>query len=97
MTSSTCSPSTDAPYLADGAIAPLTSGTIPHAPHAVVLSPRELQVAGLIAQGLPNKCIGRSLGISPWTVATHVKRVFGKLGVTSRAEMVGVLVRLGVL
>jgi two-component system, NarL family, nitrate/nitrite response regulator NarL len=69
----------------------------PMTPHPTALSPRELEVAGFIAQGLPNKCIGLRLGISPWTVATHVRRIFGKLGVSSRAEMVGVLVKLGVL
>lgn len=58
----------------------------------VQLSPRELAIASLIAKGLPNKCIGDILDISPWTVATHLRRIFVKLGVTSRAAMVA---RLG--
>ena len=41
-----------------------------------------------IAQGLPNKCIGAVLDISAWTVATHLRRIFAKLGVTSRAAMI---------
>jgi two-component system nitrate/nitrite response regulator NarL len=57
-----------------------------------LLSPRELAIARLIAKGLPNKCVGDLLEISPWTVATHLRRIFGKLGVTSRAAMVA---RLG--
>jgi len=56
------------------------------------LSPRELAIARLIAKGMPNKCIGDILEISPWTVATHLRRIFVKLDVTSRAAMVA---RLG--
>ena len=52
------------------------------------LSPRELAIAQLIAQGLPNKIIGNRLKISPCTVSTHLRRIFNKLGVTSRAAMV---------
>ena len=52
------------------------------------LSPREKEIVRLVAEGLPNKCIGAVLEISCWTVATHVQRIFGKLGVTSRAAMV---------
>jgi DNA-binding NarL/FixJ family response regulator len=52
------------------------------------LSPREKEIVRLVAEGLPNKCIGAVLDISCWTVATHVQRIFSKLGVTSRAAMV---------
>ena len=52
------------------------------------LSPRELAIARLIAKGLPNKSISDILEISPWTVATHLRRIFVKLDVTSRAAMV---------
>lgn len=55
------------------------------------LSPRELAIARLIAQGLPNKTIGTILDISPWTVATHIRRIFTKLDVTTRAAMVAKL------
>ena len=55
---------------------------------AVSLSPREQEIARLVAKGLPNKAIAAVLEISPWTVATHLRRVFGKLAVSSRAEMV---------
>jgi two-component system, NarL family, nitrate/nitrite response regulator NarL len=58
----------------------------------VQLSPRELTIAKLIASGLPNKSIGDILEISPWTVATHLRRIFVKLNVTSRAAMVARLV-----
>lgn len=52
------------------------------------LSPRELEIVRLIAEGHPNKVIAAVLDISAWTVSTHIRRIFGKLSVTSRAAMV---------
>jgi DNA-binding CsgD family transcriptional regulator len=52
------------------------------------LSPRELQIARLVADGATNRAIARTLDISLWTVSTHLRRVFAKVGVCSRAEMV---------
>ncbi|MBI0539368.1 LuxR family transcriptional regulator [Roseomonas sp. KE2513] len=54
----------------------------------VRLSPREAEIIRLVANGLPNKCIGAMLDISAWTVATHLRRIFAKLGVNSRAAMI---------
>ncbi len=54
----------------------------------ISLSPREKAIANLVAQGLPNKCIGSQLNISPWTVSTHLRRMFTKLNVTSRTAMI---------
>jgi DNA-binding CsgD family transcriptional regulator len=59
-----------------------------HCAETCHLSPREKEIVRLVAEGLPNKCIGAVLEISCWTVATHVQRIFTKLGVTSRAAMV---------
>jgi two-component system, NarL family, nitrate/nitrite response regulator NarL len=53
----------------------------------ITLSPRERAIAQLVAQGLDNKSIGKKLGITHWTVATYLRRIFGKLGVTSRTAM----------
>lgn len=58
------------------------------AAESVHLSPRELEVARMIAKGYPNKIIASVLEISVWTVSTHLRRIFAKLGVTSRAAMV---------
>src|SRR5262245_27981116 len=69
----------------------------PTPPARVSLSPRELAIARLIAKGLPNKCIGDILEISQWTVATHLRRMFVKLGVTTRAAMVARLVEENLL
>lgn len=69
----------------------------PQAYNPVNLSPRERSIARLVAQGLPNKCIGKELGISRWTVATHLRRVFKKLDVNSRAEMTARLIEANLL
>lgn len=53
------------------------------------LSPRELEIVRMVAKGLPNKTIASVLQISAWTVSSHLRRIFGKLGVTSRTEMIG--------
>ena len=55
---------------------------------AVSLSPRESEIARMIAKGYPNKTIASVLEISVWTVSTHLRRIFAKLGVTSRTAMV---------
>jgi DNA-binding CsgD family transcriptional regulator len=54
----------------------------------VVLSPRELEIARMVAWGYPNKTIAAVLEISLWTVSTYLRRIFAKLGVSSRAAMV---------
>jgi DNA-binding CsgD family transcriptional regulator len=69
----------------------------PLAPTHVSLTPRELAIADLVAKGLPNKCIGDILEISPWTVGTHLRRMFAKLDVTSRAAMVARLLEENLL
>ncbi len=53
-----------------------------------LLTERELQIATLVASGRPNKQIANQLRISEWTVSTHLRRIFIKLGVDSRAAMV---------
>lgn len=54
----------------------------------VALSPREREIARMVACGHTNQAIADVLGISAWTVSTHLRRIFGKLGVNSRAAMV---------
>ena len=55
---------------------------------AVRLSPREREIARMVARGYPNKTIAAVLEISSWTVGTHLRHIFAKLGVSSRAAMV---------
>lgn len=61
------------------------------------LSPREQEIVRMVAKGHPNKVIADVLNISSWTVCTHLRRIFAKLGVGSRAAMVAQLLELGVL
>ena len=53
------------------------------------LSPRELEVLRLLAEGLVNKEISDRLGLSMPTVATYIRRIYGKLHVRSRAAAIG--------
>jgi DNA-binding NarL/FixJ family response regulator len=52
----------------------------------VELTPREEQVLDLLRQGLANKQIARSLGISQATVKAHLTSVFQRIGVTDRVQ-----------
>ena len=52
------------------------------------LSAQELQIAKLAAQGLSNREIGQRLYLSPRTIGSHLYRIFPKLDITSRTELV---------
>jgi DNA-binding CsgD family transcriptional regulator len=56
-------------------------------PPATGLTPQELQVARLVAEGLPNREVAARLFVSPRTVEFHLRNVFAKAGVTSRTEL----------
>jgi DNA-binding CsgD family transcriptional regulator len=62
---------------------------------ALPLSPREQEIVRMVAQGYQNKIIAAVLNISSWTVCTHLRRIFAKLGVSSRAAMVARLADFG--
>ena len=51
------------------------------------LSPQELQIASMVIRGLTNREIGERLFISHRTVGSHLYRMFPKLGISSRAEL----------
>jgi DNA-binding NarL/FixJ family response regulator len=59
----------------------------------LLLSPREMDIARLIVDGLPTKLIASSLGLRPCTVSTYSKRIYLKLNVNSRAGLVAKLLR----
>lgn len=61
------------------------------------LTPRELEILALVAQGLSNKLIARAVDISEGTVKTHVKNILEKLDATSRTEALAVAARRGLI
>jgi DNA-binding NarL/FixJ family response regulator len=61
------------------------------------LSPRELEILGLLAAGLGNKQVAARLGISEHTVKTHVTSILEKLDAYTRAEAVAIGARLGLI
>jgi DNA-binding NarL/FixJ family response regulator len=66
-------------------------------PGGDTLSPREIEVLKLVADGLSNPDIGRRLHISEATVKTHLLRTYGKLGVDDRTAAVTTAIRRGIL
>jgi DNA-binding CsgD family transcriptional regulator len=56
-----------------------------------LLSPREAEIARMVSRGYTNKTIAAVLDISLWTVSTHLRRIFAKLGVSNRAAMVAIV------
>jgi two-component system nitrate/nitrite response regulator NarL len=78
--------------------APVLSPKDPSSPMLVEeLTPRELEVLDLLAEGLSNKAIAHRLSISDHTVKFHVNAVMGKLGAQSRTEAVVRATRLGLI
>lgn len=62
--------------------------SVMHAKDAAVLSKREEQVCQSVAAGLSNREISRKLGLSEHTVKNHLFRIFDKLGISTRIELV---------
>ena len=61
------------------------------------LTPRELDVLRLLAEGLPNKAIARRLDISDQTVKFHVAAICGKLAAANRTDAVRLAFQRGLL
>jgi DNA-binding NarL/FixJ family response regulator len=75
-----------------GMVTPVAGRRQEAAARLAVLSPREAEIAGLVAEGLSNAEIGRRLHMSEPTIKTYVSRVLTKLDRTNRVE-VALLVR----
>ncbi|WP_236654498.1 LuxR C-terminal-related transcriptional regulator, partial [Streptacidiphilus anmyonensis] len=62
-----------------------------------VLSPRELEILELLAEGLPNRQISKRLFISEATVKTHLVHIYDKLGVDSRTSAIAAAMQTGLI
>jgi len=67
------------------------------APEKEILTPREIELIGLVAEGLPNKAIAQRLSVSENTVKYHIRQILNKLGVQNRTEAVTSALRLGLI
>jgi predicted ATPase/DNA-binding CsgD family transcriptional regulator len=73
----------------DGAIALAFGSSPPRREDGSGLSAREVEVAGLVADGLTNKAIALRLHLSVRTVEVHVRHALGKLGLDNRTQLAG--------
>jgi DNA-binding NarL/FixJ family response regulator len=64
---------------------------------AARLTQRELDVLGLLAEGLPHEEIARRLGIGSETVRTHLRKASERLGASNRTQAVATALRLGLI
>jgi DNA-binding NarL/FixJ family response regulator len=81
--------------------APSAPAPVPENPPAALhktlgLTPRQLEVLTLLAQGKPNKLICRALDLREGTIKTHISAIYRALGVANRTEAVYAMNRLGV-
>ncbi|MFI9461713.1 LuxR C-terminal-related transcriptional regulator [Streptomyces xiamenensis] len=73
------------------ATASATAATAAAPPHDAGLTPRQHEVAQLVAEGLTNRQISRELEISEWTVVNHLREVMRKLRCPSRVHVARIL------
>jgi len=59
------------------------------------LTPRETEILQLMADGVPSEDIAKRLGVSPYTLRTHVQNILTKLGVHSKLEALAFAIRQG--
>jgi DNA-binding NarL/FixJ family response regulator len=69
----------------------------PTSPATEHLTPRELEVLGMLADGLGNREIASRLGVSDHTVKYHISSILDKLGAATRTEAVTVGLRMGLI
>lgn len=78
-------------------LCPRTAARLAESLSYEALTERETAVLRLVVRGLPNKSIGRELGISVGTVKSHLKAGYAKLEVTSRTQAIAQAQRRGLL
>lgn len=77
--------------------APTASPDLDDEPSLESLTPREIEVLELVAEGLSNKSVAVRLGISDQTVKFHLTSISGKLGAANRTDAVRRAVRRGLI
>jgi two-component system, NarL family, response regulator len=78
-------------------VVPLVQARLKERAAAPTLTSREIEVLQLISEGMRNKEVGATLGITEGTVHIHVKNIFGKLNVNDRTAAVQIAVRRGLV
>ena len=78
-------------------IPPAVAAKLASRQSAAELTPREMDVLHLLAQGKPNKLIAMALDISEVTVKSHLRALFSKLNVMSRTEAIAAASRSGLI
>ena len=71
--------------------------TGPNIDDTATLTPREAEVLSLVARGLRVADVATALELAPSTVSSHVKAIYRKLNISSRAEAAYLAARLGLL
>jgi DNA-binding NarL/FixJ family response regulator len=77
--------------------APIQTRALDATPDVESLTPREIEVLELVAEGLSNKAVAVRLGISDQTVKFHLTSISGKLGALNRTDAVRRAVRRGLI
>ena len=75
----------------------VTAADVDGQPAVESLTPREVDVLELVAEGLSNKAVAARLGISDQTVKFHLTSISGKLGAMNRTDVVRRAVRRGLI
>jgi DNA-binding NarL/FixJ family response regulator len=85
--------------IADGILLqpPVDGQSIDDLPLPETLTPREIEVLELVAEGLSNKAIAGRLGISDQTVKFHLASISGKVGAANRTDAVRRAMRRGLI
>jgi DNA-binding NarL/FixJ family response regulator len=78
-------------------VMPMVEARLKERAASPTLTSREIEVLQLISEGMRNKEVGATLGITEGTVQIHVKNIFGKLNVNDRTAAVQVAVRRGLV
>jgi DNA-binding NarL/FixJ family response regulator len=81
----------------DADLGPALLRPAPADPAAEALTPRELEVLSLLAEGLSNRAIGERLGIAERTAKFHASSILAKLGAGNRSEAIVRAARLGLV